>query len=135
MPIGNSFSFVGSFLKYFRQTWLGDETHNGVEIVITNVTSKLDVLNKSRSDAINYGMETKDLIAKLSSFEEQLDLRIFHAETDTIEFTYKNTPKNYSQLAQGLFELCPDIVHQGVGSIENLEELLMQQKMVYLWWD
>ncbi|HCS51524.1 MAG TPA: hypothetical protein DIW81_08000, partial [Planctomycetaceae bacterium] len=63
--------------------WLGDEEHDGDEIVIANGKSQFDILRVARSDAINYGMETEDLIKKLKEYDDQFGIDIFHAETDT----------------------------------------------------
>ena len=43
------------------------------------------------------------------------------AETDTIEFTFLKLPAGLRAFCEDLYEFCPDIVDQGVGTVEALE--------------
>ena len=38
-------------------------------------------------------------------------------------------------LALQLYGFCPDIVEQGVGSVDKLQDSLRQTHTVYLWWE
>ena len=115
--------------------WLGVEHNDGVEIVVGPGASQLDILRLARSAASNYDMGTEDLVEKLREYDQNHGIDIFHAETDTIEFTLRNTPSDLSGFAADLYEFCPDIVEQGVGSVAALEELIEALGQVYLWWD
>lgn len=105
------------------------------EIVIAEGKSQFDILKVARSDGINFGLETEDIITKLKTYDEHYGIDIFHAESDTIEFILKNTPKDLTAFCQDLYDFCPDIVEQGVNSIEALEEDIMMRGEVFLWWD
>ena len=37
--------------------------------------------------------------------------------------------------AKEVYTFCPDVVDQGVGSIEALEEAIKEMHGVWLWWD
>ena len=115
--------------------WLGDEEHDGAEIVVANGTSQFDILRVARSDAINYGMETEDLIKKLKTYNDQFGIEIFHAETDTIEFVFVKMPDDLTAFCEDLYEFCPDIVDQGAGTVERLELEIREREQVFLWWD
>lgn len=105
------------------------------EIVIFTGESQFDILRLAQTDAINFGLETEDIIAKLKTYDRQYGIDIFHAETDTLEFILKNTPQDLTVFCQDLYNFCPDIVDQGVGSIEELAEDIMMRGEVFLWWD
>ena len=115
--------------------WLGDEEHDGDEIVVANGNSQFDILRIARSDAINYGMETDDLIKKLKVYDEQFGIEIFHAETDTIQFVFLKMPEDLTAFCKDLYEFCPDIVNQGTGSVELYEKEIKEREQVFLWWD
>ena len=116
--------------------WLGDEKHDGVELVVANGHSQFDILRVARSDAVNYGMETEDLVAKLVEYDEAYGIDIFQAETDTIQFTLRRPPDPLSPFCSDLYEFCPDIVDQGCATIEALEEeIAASAGRVFLWWD
>jgi hypothetical protein len=115
---------------------LGDERHKeGAEIVVAKGQTQFDVLRVARSDAVNYDMGTEDLVRKLQSYDDAFGIDIIHAETDTIEFDLVGNPTSFSDFAADLYEFCPDIVDQGVGTVEELEEQIVVAGRIYLWWD
>lgn len=57
---------------------------------------------------------------------------------DVIEFTVERPPQTREEameLARLQFIYCPDIVHQGVGSLEALAATLLNGPVWYFWWD
>lgn len=57
---------------------------------------------------------------------------------DIIEFEVARPPESYEaalQLAREQFAYCPDIVHQGVGTIGDLADSLNGSRYWYFWWD
>lgn len=115
--------------------WLGDERHSGVEVVVAHGTSQFDILKVARSDAANYNMETEDLIKKLQDYNHKYGIDIFQAETDTIRLNVLQLPSDINSFARDLYSFCPDIVDQGVGSVDALEQAIINFREVYLWWD
>lgn len=115
-------------------SWLGDERHDGVELVVAEGSSQFDILRVARSDAVNFDMDTEQLIQKLQQYDQQVGIDIFHAETDTIEAMLLRTPENMQAFTEDVYEFCPDIVDQGVGSVEELAKSL-ELGQLYLWWD
>ena len=128
LPPG-SVAFIGT------TRWLGDEQHEGVELVVGPGASQLDIPRLVRSDAANYDMGTEDLVRKLREYDRDYGIGIFHAETDTIGFTLLNAPDDMPAFAADLYAFCPDVVDQGLGSVEALEESVEAYGQVYLWWD
>jgi hypothetical protein len=80
-------------------------------------------------------MLTEDLIKHLKKYDDEYGIRIFHAETDTIQFDLVNLPSDLGAFARDLYQFCPDIVDQGVGSVAALKEAIREHRQVYLWWD
>jgi hypothetical protein len=116
--------------------WLGDERHDEAEeIVVAKGDSQFDILRVAQSDAVNYGKETEDLIRKLTEYDRAYGIDIFHAETDTIEFRLTRLPDDLRRFSRDLYEFCPDIVDQGVETVEALEQEIRRTGEVYLWWD
>ncbi len=58
-----------------------------------------------------------------------------HAETDTVEFNLDRDPPDLAAFAADLYRFCPDIVDQGVGSVEELAVSIKITGAVELWWD
>lgn len=114
---------------------LADNPAEGTEIVVGLGESQFDILRIAASDAVNYDMETDDLVRKLQHYDADFGIDIFHAETDTIEFDLKSMPGDLRAFCDDLYEFCPDVVDQGAGSIEALEKEISQRRAVFLWWD
>lgn len=116
--------------------WYGDERHEGrSEVVVGPGESQFDILRLARSDAVNYEMDTEDLVEKLRQYDRDFGINITHAQTDTILFDLVGRPADFAAFARDLYGFCPDIVDQGVGSVEVLREAIEGTGQVYLWWD
>ncbi len=102
---------------------------------MANGSSQFDILRVAQSDAVNYGMVTEDLITKLSEYDRMFGIDIFHAETDTIEFRFSKLPDDMQAFCKDLYRFCPDIVNQGVGTVEAMESEIRRRNEVFLWWD
>ena len=112
-----------------------DEKKPSSELIITKEKSWQDMIRLAESDAINYDMETEDLIEKISEYDEKYGIELVLAETDSIVLDFKKLPENIMELAKDIYEFCPDIVDQGSGDINILAEGLEITHRLYLWWD
>ncbi len=115
--------------------WLGEERHDGLEVVLGPGKDQFDILRLARADAANYDMGTEALVKKLQSFDQAFGIDIIKASTDTIEFKLKRPPSDTSKLAKDIEQFCPDVVSQGVGTTEKLAEAIRETGRVFLWWD
>ncbi len=115
--------------------WLGDERPSGVEVAIGRGDSQFDILRLARSDACNCNMGTDDIIKKLEAWHQSWGIDIFHAETDTIELSLLMLLEDVQGFATEVYEFCPDIVDQGVGSVDALAKAIQDYRQLYLWWD
>jgi hypothetical protein len=98
-----------------------EETHDGkVEVVLGKGESQFDILRLARVEACNHDMDTEDLIHRLQSWHRCCGVDIIAAETDTIELSLERLPVDPWAFANEVYEFCPDIVDQGVGSVDVL---------------
>ena len=97
--------------------------------------SQFDILRLARADACNYDLDTEDIIGKLRAWHESCGIDIFHAETDTIELSLLKPPADVQAFAEDVYEFCPDIVDQGVRSVDALVKAIRDFGQVYLCWD
>jgi hypothetical protein len=122
-------AFIGT------QRSLAEPRVEGTELVVADAKSQFDILRIAASDAVNYGKDTEDLVRALQSWDERYGIDIYAAQTDTIQLKLKSVPKDMKAFANEVYELCPDIVDQGVGDVEKLAAEIVATKAVYLWWD
>lgn len=107
----------------------------GVELVIGPGSGPLDILRIAKTDAVNYGMVTKDLEVKLAQWHKVYGIDIWQAETDTVQLRLKRMPRDIKSFASEVYKFCPDIVDQGVGTQQALIKDIQDKKGLYLWWD
>lgn len=104
-------------------------------ITIIKSTDYFDILRIQRTDGINYGLENKDIIEKLTDWDNRYGIEILGADYDWIDIELKNNIDNIPAFAQEVYEFCPDAVDQGVGEIEELENIIREYRRLFLWWD
>jgi hypothetical protein len=122
-------AFIGAKTKFSASN------EDGAEIVVALGSTQFDILRVAASDAVNYGMGTEELIKKLVDWDDIYGIDIFQAETDTIQLRLKSLPPDLLAFANEVYEFCPDIVNQGVGSVDELVEAIRSLHGVFLWWD
>lgn len=115
--------------------WLGEYKPNGVELVVGPAESQFDILRHARSDAVNYDLETEDLVSRLQKYDRDAGIDIVQAETDTVDFKLHRLPDNLEAFAEDLYDFCPDLVDQGCGSVSALVEEIRKNHRICLWWD
>ena len=115
--------------------WYGEERPDGVEVVVAPGRSPMDILRAARTAAPNYNIETEAIVARLTDFDQRYGIRIDRAETDTVQFSLNTVPTDVPAFAAEIYEFCPDIVDQGVGTVEALAEDVAKNRRVQLWWD
>ncbi len=114
---------------------LADQRAQSVEIVIAPGTSQFDIIYVAASDAVNYGMETDDLVSVLRRWDQSIGIEIFAAQTDRISFRLKSPPANLNAFAKEVYEFCPDIVDQESATLADLATEIATTNEVHLWWD
>jgi hypothetical protein len=135
--LGKIRSHLGPSLIAFigEKTKFSASNEDGAEIVVALGSTQFDILRVAASDAVNYGMGTEELIRKLVDWDDIYGIDIFQAETDTIQLRLKSLPPDLLAFANEVYEFCPDIVNQGVGSVDELVEAIRSLHGVFLWWD
>jgi hypothetical protein len=113
----------------------GSEERPGVELVIGPGTSSLDALRLARTDGVNHDLGTEAIVRQIRAWDSQYGVDVWHAEMDTAEFVLARAPQDALAFAKELYAFCPDIVDQGVESVEELARQLRKSRDVFLWWD
>ncbi|MDR6226819.1 DUF4253 domain-containing protein [Desmospora profundinema] len=131
LPPG-TLAFIGS-TKWLDHT--GDDREGMAELVLSPGEDQWDILRTARTNATNYEMDTDDVIRELKAIDNAVGIDIFHAETDMVSFRLKSDPNNWDAFCEDLYRLCPDIVDQGVGSVDDLQIFVRATREVQLWWD
>lgn len=111
----------------------GFESPSTVSVIKSN--DKFDILRLQKTDGINFDLENNDVINKLKEWDAAYGIEILGADYDWVDITFTKDIKNVSKFAKEVYAFCPDAVDQGVGEIKELEQLIKDEKRLFLWWD
>ena len=75
------------------------------------------------------------LIKKIRGYHERLGLDIWQADGGSIEADIERLPADVAAFAAEVYEFCPDIVEQGLETVEALAAQIRETKRLSLWWD
>lgn len=105
------------------------------KITIIKTDDKFDLLRFEATNGINYDLFCEDIIAKLSTWDKTMGLEFTSVGADFAEAGLTQVPAALPAFADELYKFCPDIVDQGTGSVEVLQEEIKRTRSLYLWWD
>lgn len=123
---------LGCYLFRCGRAFLADDDEM---LAILPTTDQFQVVAAMGTNGVNYGQLMSDVVAGLHKIHAMAPFRISKVSHDTVEGIFDAPPANPKELAKFLYEFCPDIVDQGVGTIRKLEKSLQQGRDLYLWWD
>ena len=83
----------------------------------------------------NEGVGPGYLVEWLKQLEIEQPFILTLITHDSLGGRFLNPVQEPEQLAQEMYKLCSDIVHQGCGSVEILAKQLRENNQLYFWWD
>jgi hypothetical protein len=87
------------------------------------------------TDGANYGKDTGALITWLRALEPEQPFELTGIGFDFLSGRFTTPIKDPAGLAARMYDFCPDIVDQGVGSVDALATELRRTGSLYFWWD
>ena len=88
--------------------------------------------------ATNYGMDAADHVAILRRWHDQYGAELVGLGRDVIELRVPNPPADHTAalaVAEEQYWYCPDIVDQGVETIDALAVVQVPTRRWFFWWD
>ena len=82
----------------------------------------------------NYNIGTAGIIAWMKELHQEQPFILTGIGFDYMEGHFTSPLKDPQALAGRMYQFCPDIVDQGVGTVSNLASEL-QKGSIYFWWD
>lgn len=130
---GDAFNEKGHTIYVFEQNFGLDNEKDKVAIV--NTADKYQILRETATDGINYDIDNDSVISIIKTFDTKYDLTLTGCGLDWCQFNIGKAPSNWEVMAKEVYNVCPDVVEQGTGTIEDLAKELEEFKTLYLWWD
>jgi hypothetical protein len=120
------------FVVYFSEQNFG---HEPDEITVLESLDRYDALRFEGCNGVNYDVYTEDIITYLQELEQTNPFVLTGVGFDFVQGNFISPPSNVEELANSMYEFCPDIVEQGTETVEGLFEELKNSNTFYFWWD
>lgn len=104
-------------------------------ITILKTNDKFDLLRFEGTNGINHDIYVEEIIEKISKWDKSYGMKILGVGFDFVQAEYDRLPVDIDNYSKELYEFCPDIVDQGVGTVEALKSEVVSTRELYLWWD
>lgn len=112
-----------------------DKAHNIYKIAVIKSSDQFDILRLMQTNGENYNIFNKDVINKLTDWNNKFPFAIIGAGNDWVEAMFQSAPSNAETFANDVYEFCPDVVDSGSGSVKYLADELKDTGILYLWWE
>jgi hypothetical protein len=104
------------------------------KVALLPTGDKYAVIAAMETNGANYNTYTPQVIAWLKALEAEQPFVLTGIGFDYMEGQFTTPVKDPAKLAKRMYDFCPDIVDQGVGSVEALAKAL-KGGQIYFWWD
>lgn len=109
------------------------QARSGIELAIGIGESQFDIVRLAKTDAINHGLSTEEIVERLIAINRELEIDINAACSDAIDFELGHAPDDPLKFSKELFAFCPDL--KSSYTIPEYAEKLRKGAVVTLWWD
>jgi len=104
-------------------------------IGIIKGTDQYEILRIMHTNGDDDDVSHEDVIAKLKQWEKRIRFEIVGAENDWVEIEFRTMPQDLKAFAEDVYELSPDTVDEGTGSLAELIRDISATKRLVLWWN
>ncbi len=116
------------------------ERHYGIDgdldvVSVLVAEEPFAMLRTMGTNGWNYDLGTDAIVARLELWDERYGLDIYGVGYDFVEARLESLPSDTAAFAEEVYAFCPDVVDQGLGSVEALRDDLETHRVVSLWWD
>ena len=96
--------------------------------------NKFEVMAAMDTNGDNYDIGTAGVIAWMQELEREQPFVLTGIGFDYMEGFFVEPVTNPDELAKRMYQFCPDIVDQGVGTVSKLANEVRNGRL-YFWWD
>jgi hypothetical protein len=130
--------------KYLKQgayvfRYENTEGYNGGRdgVILLPTRDKWSVIRAAAVNGANYDLLTPSVVKWLQRLDARHPFTVYGAGIDFVEGRFATRPHGQEAvvLAKSMYHFDPDIVDQGVGSVNALARELEANGTLYLWWD
>ncbi|HAZ42978.1 MAG TPA: hypothetical protein DDW76_02080 [Cyanobacteria bacterium UBA11369] len=105
------------------------------KLCILPTTDKYDAIALHQTNGCNCGIGPGYVVEWLKQLEAKQPFVLTCIEHDTLAGHFLTPIQDPQELAERMYDFCPDIVSQGCGSVEALAQSLQTSSKLFFWWD
>ena len=94
-----------------------------------------DLIRAFQTNGANYDLMPADIARWLQELAARYPFIITGVSWDWLEGRFTGPVNDSRKLAHMMYEFCPDIVDQGIGSVKDLARALEKDRYFFFWWD
>jgi hypothetical protein len=83
---------------------------------------KYDQLRDLGTNGVNYDIDTQEIIRRLKEWDEKFGVTLSEIGADRVTVSFTDLPDDLGELANEIYEFCPDVVDQGFGCFSDFVE-------------
>lgn len=83
---------------------------------------KFTAIIANQTAAPNYDLMTADILEKLEQWDQTYGISMSDVEDDCFTVTFHSLPPDLSQLADEIYDFCPDVVDQHFGCMDDIDQ-------------
>jgi len=103
-------------------------------LALLPTTNKFEVMALVEVNGANFNLYTAGIIQWMKQLEQEQPYVLTGIGTDYMEGYFTTPVRDARGLAKRMYSFCPDIVDQGVETVDRLAKELQKGKL-YFWWD
>jgi Domain of unknown function (DUF4253) len=104
-------------------------------VTVIRGNNSYDILKTQRTEAPNYLLDTKAIIAWLKKRQRDAPFMVTGAGPDWLEARFVRLPKDISAFAKKVAAFAPDVLAHGPGTAEKIARRMKKTNGFYLVWD
>jgi hypothetical protein len=105
------------------------------ELALAPTKDPYELIAAFQTNGANYDLGPEDIVQWLRELEEKVPFRLTGIGWDFLKGYFTGPRDDAHDLAERMYEFCPDIVDQGVGDVDALAESLAESDDLFFWWD
>jgi hypothetical protein len=111
------------------------DSHRGTELWVFPTDDRYEVIAAMQTNGANYDLMPQDVIAWMRELAEEQPFTLTGIGGDFLSGEFTTKIKQPKELAERMYEFCPDIVDQGTGDVNGLASELRTSRQLFFWWD
>jgi ankyrin repeat protein len=105
------------------------------QLALAPTADKYALIAAFQTNGANYDLGPEEIAQWLRDLEEEVPFILTGIGWDFLKGHFNGPRRDPHDLAQRMYEFCPDIVDQGVGEVDTLAESLAERDDLFFWWD